>query len=145
MRTTLLLIGMLNLFIAPVLMGQTSEASELELITATLMNYIDGTADGDAERIKKAFHADLNLYTVEDGSLSARSGQKYISYFEDGEKRNRIGSIVSIDYENDAAMAKIKVIMPGAKRIYTDYLLLLKVEGEWKIIHKSYTFVPYPD
>lgn len=118
--------------------------SDMELIQATLMDYIDGTANGEAERIRKAFHKDLNLYVVEGDSLRARPGQQYISYFEDGKKRNRIGNIVSIDHENDAAMAKIRVDMPGSKRLYTDYLLLLKIAGEWKIIHKSYTYVPYP-
>lgn len=123
-----------------------SEASDLELITQTCMDYIEGTANGDPERIRRAFHEDLNLYSVDkEGGLSTRSGQKYISFFEDGEKRNRIGSITSIDFENDAAMAKIKVVMPDMKRIYTDYLLLLKLNGQWKIIHKSYTFETYPD
>ncbi len=119
--------------------------SEMELIRATLMDYIEGTADGDADRIRRAFHKDLNLYVVEGDTLRERSGQQYISYFEDGKKRNRIGNIVSIDHENDAAMAKIRVDMPGSKRLYTDYLLLLKIAGEWKIIHKSYTYVPYPN
>lgn len=118
--------------------------SDMELIRATLLDYIEGTADGDAERIRQAFHKDLNLYVVEGDTLRERSGQQYISYFEDGKKRNRIGNIVSIDHENDAAMAKIRVDMPGSKRLYTDYLLLLKIAGKWKIIHKSYTYVPYP-
>ncbi len=118
--------------------------SDMDLIRATLLDYIEGTANGEADRIRRAFHKDLNLYVVEGDSLRERSGQQYISYFEDGKKRNRIGNIVSIDHENDAAMAKIRVDMPGSKRLYTDYLLLLKIAGKWKIIHKSYTYVPYP-
>lgn len=121
-----------------------NDPSELEQITATLMDYIEGTAEGDPERIDRAFHSDLNLYTVDSDTLKTLSGKKYISYFENRQKRNRLGKIVSIDYENDAASAKIEVIMPARKRIYTDYLLLLKVEGHWKIIHKSYTFKEFP-
>ena len=119
--------------------------SEIEKITEVLMDYIEGTADGDADRIKRAFHSELNLYSIDNDSLKTLSGKKYISYFENGKKRNRIGSIVSIDYENDAASAKIKILMPARRRIYTDYLLLLKIEGNWKIIHKSYTYVEYPN
>lgn len=126
--------------------GQSLQSqSEIEQIRSTLLDYIEGTAKGDADRIRKAFHSDLNLYAVQGDSLLARSGQQYISYFEDGKERNRIGNIVSIDHEHDAASAKIRVLMPGAKRVYTDYLLLLKIAGEWKIIHKSYTYVPYPE
>lgn len=118
--------------------------TELELITNTLMDYIEGTANGEPDRLKRAFHPDLNLYTISADTLVARSGQKYISNFEEGKKYNRIGKIVAIDYENNAASAKIEVDMPGWKRVYTDYLLLLKYQGTWKIIHKSYTYRDYP-
>ena len=119
--------------------------TELELITETLLDYIEGTANGEPERIAKAFHPDLNLYSISGDSLSTRSGKSYIANFKPGKKRNRIGRIISIDYENNAASAKIEVLMPGSKKIYTDYLLLLKYKGSWKIIHKSYTSVKYPE
>ncbi len=118
--------------------------NEKDQIKKTLLDYIEGTANGEPERLKQAFHPDLNLYAVgEDGEIKARSGQKYIEIFTDGKKRNRIGKIVSIDYENNAAIAKIEVDMPGMKRMYTDYLLLLKSKDGWKIVHKSYTFRSY--
>lgn len=120
-----------------------SVKNQMGLITKALMDYMEGTANGEAARIKDAFHADLNLYAIDENKLLARSGQKYISYFEDGKKRNRVGRIISIDYEHNAAVAKIEILMPDMKRIYTDYLLLLNVEGKWQIIHKSYTYVPY--
>jgi hypothetical protein len=119
--------------------------TELELITSTVMDYIEGTANGEPDRISNAFHEDLNLYAIDNGKLVSRSGQQYIGNFKPGKKYNRIGNIVSIDYENDAAMAKVRVLMPDMKRMYTDYLLLLKVEGQWKVIHKSYTYVEYPE
>jgi len=118
--------------------------SEIEQITATLMDYIEGTANGEPDRLKKAFHPDFNLYTVtEQDSLRIRSGEKYIAGIKEGEKANRIGRIVSIDYEKDAAMAKAEIVVPNW-RIFTDYFLLLKYEGSWKIVQKSYTWRPYP-
>lgn len=119
------------------------EVSDREAIEKTLMHYIEGTEVGNPERLKKAFHEDLNLYTINEGQLKITSGKKYITYFESGKKSDRIGKIVSIDYAGEAAMAKIEVKMPGRKRLYTDYLMLLKVEGTWKIIHKSYSFKTY--
>jgi hypothetical protein len=116
--------------------------SDIEQITATLMDYIEGTANGDPERLRRAFHPDFNLYTVsEKDSLITRSGEKYIGNVKKGEKSNRIGRIISLDYENNAATAKVEIIMPGW-RVYTDYFLLLKYEGSWKIVHKSYTYRP---
>ena len=118
--------------------------TDLELITSTLNDYLEGTANGEPERVKRAFHPELNLYNVANDSLRVWYGQDYTGGIKQGKKSNRIGRIVSIDYENDSAVGKIEIIMPDPKRIYTDYLMLLKYQGRWKIIHKSYTYVDYP-
>ena len=118
--------------------------SDIAQITATLMDYIEGTANGEPERLRRAFHPDFNLYTVtQEDSLRIRSGEEYIQGIKVGEKSDRIGRIIAIDYENNAAMAKAEIIIPGW-RIFTDYFLLLKYEGSWKIVQKSYTWTAYP-
>jgi len=118
--------------------------SDIEQITETLLDYIEGTANGEPDRLKKAFHPDFNLYTVtEKDSLRIRSGKEYIANIKAGEKSNRIGRIISIDYEKDAASAKAEIVIPNC-RIFTDYFLLLKYEGSWKIVQKSYTWREYP-
>jgi Putative lumazine-binding len=117
--------------------------SEIENIRVPLLNHVEGTANGDVSRLKKAFHPSFNLYYVANDSLKTWVGNEYIAGFKEGVKSNRIGRIVSIDYENNAAIAKIEVDMPARKRLYTDYLILLKYLGEWKIIHKSFTFIEY--
>ena len=43
--------------------------------------------------------------------------QKYIGNKKQGRKSNRIGKIISIDYENKAAKAKLEIDIPGAKRM----------------------------
>lgn len=124
--------------------AQTNSPSEIAQITATLMDYIEGTANGEPERLRRAFHPDFKLYTVtEADSLRIRSGEAYIAGIKPGEKANRIGRIISIDYENDAAMAKAEIVVPNW-RIFTDYFLLLKYEGAWKIVQKSYTWREIP-
>ncbi|MBL7945171.1 MAG: nuclear transport factor 2 family protein [Flavobacteriales bacterium] len=117
-----------------------ASAQELPLITATLMDYIDGTANGDPEQVRRAFHPDFNLYTVNDAdSLLVRSGTKYIEGIKPGEKNTRQGRIISIDVEGNTAMAKAEIVVPGW-RIFTDYFLLLKYEGAWRIVQKSYSW-----
>lgn len=118
--------------------------SDIELISMTLMDYIEGTANGESEKLKRAFHPDFNLYTVtSEDSLRVRSGKEYISNVKEGEKTNRIGRIISIDYEKDAAIAKAEILIPNW-RVFTDYFLLLKYEGSWKIVQKSYTWREIP-
>ncbi len=113
------------------------------MIRETLTHYIEGTANGEPERLKIAFHPDFKLYTVIKDSLWIRSGKKYISNVKKGKKINRVGRIINIDIENNAASAKAEIVIPGW-RIYTDYFLLLKYKGSWKIVQKSYSFRPIP-
>ena len=119
--------------------------SEVEAINKVLYDYIDGTANGEPERLKQAFDENFNLYFVANDSLRVWSGKQYIGNVKKGRKSNRIGKVLSIDYEGNAAVAKIEILMPSRKRIYTDYLLLLKIKDKWKIIHKSFTFKNYPE
>lgn len=118
--------------------------SEIEQITETLMLYIEGTANGAPEKLRKAFHPDFNLYSVtKEDSLRIWVGEDYVSRIKVGKKNNRIGRIISVDYEKNAATAKVEIVIPNW-RVFTDYFLLLKYEGSWKIVHKSYTWREFP-
>ncbi len=117
--------------------------TEIERINKVLYDYIDGTANGEPSRLKRAFHPEFNLYFVAKDSLRVWKGENYINNVKEGKKSNRIGKVLSIDFEGNAAVAKIEILMPSRKRIYTDYLLLLKIKNDWKIIHKSFTFKNY--
>ena len=123
---------------------QKQSQSEIQQISETIFLYINGTANGEPDKLKKAFHPDFNLYsTTEKDSLKIWGGKDYIDNIKEGQKSNRIGRIISIDYEKDAAVAKAEIIIPNW-RIFTDYFLLLKYEETWKIVHKSYTWREYP-
>ena len=119
--------------------------SEITAINKVLFDYIEGTANGEPERLKSAFDENFNLYFVADDTLKTWSGKQYVANVKQGRKSNRIGKVLSIDFEGDAAIAKIEILMPARKRIYTDYLMLLKIKDKWKIIHKSFTFKNYPE
>lgn len=134
-----LLVGVIALFITQMAIGQT----EKEAITETLTHYIEGTANGEPERLEIAFHPGFNLYFVKNDSVTAWKGADYINNVKKGQKSNRIGKIIDIDITNDAATAKVEIDMPDRKRLYTDYFLLLKTQGHWQIVHKSFTFVTY--
>ena len=123
----------------------TYSQSEIEDINKVLYDYIEGTSNGEPDKLRSAFDKDFNLYFVKNDSLQIWSGKQYIGNIKPGKKSNRIGKVLAIDYEGNAAVAKIEILMPGPKRIYIDYLMLLKVQGLWKVIHKSFTFKNYPE
>jgi hypothetical protein len=54
-----------------------------------------------------------------------------------------VGMLNPFDAENNAAMAKAEIVIPNW-RIFTDYFLLMKYEGSWKIVQKSYTWREIP-
>lgn len=142
--TKCLVLLLLILFGTNVNAQTENSKSEIEEITETLMFYIDGTANGDLEKLRKAFHPDFNLYSVtKEDSIRIWKGQDYIGGIKPGEKANRFGRIISIDFEKDAAIAKAEILIPNW-RIFTDYFLLLKYEGSWKIVQKSYTWHEIP-
>jgi len=119
--------------------SQEQNPSEIQKISETIMLYIDGTANGEPDKLEKAFHPKFNLYSVtKEDSLRVWEGKNYISRIKEGQKSNRIGRIVAIDYDQNVATAKVEIIMPN-RRVVTDYFMLLKYQGTWKIIHKSYT------
>jgi len=113
--------------------------SDIELISQTLTDYIEGSTNGQPERLKKAFHADLNLYSIRDNEISVWSGVDYIKDTHEGKPTGECGKILSIDYENNAAMAKVEISHPKNPIPYIDYFMLLKNKGKWIIIHKMYT------
>jgi len=51
------------------------------------------------------------------------------------EKYNK--QIISLDQINDAAMVKARVVV--GECVFTDYIMLLKIDGKWMIRNKSFT------
>lgn len=125
----------LVLFLTICVQAQT----EKELITDTINDYIEGTSYGNQDQVRKAFHPDLNLYSIRNGKLNVWFGQDYINGITEGRDTGRKGKIISIDYENDVAVAKAEIIIPGRDAPFIDYFILAKAEGKWTIIHKAYT------
>ncbi|MFV1883083.1 MAG: nuclear transport factor 2 family protein [Balneola sp.] len=113
--------------------------TEIELITDTINDYIEGTSFGNQDQVRKAFHPELNLYSIRNGKLNVWFGKDYINGITNGRDTGRKGKILSIDFENDVATAKAEIIIPGRPAPFIDYFILAKIEGKWTIIHKAYT------
>ncbi|WP_109436036.1 MULTISPECIES: nuclear transport factor 2 family protein [Aquimarina] len=125
-------------------LGKTSfETNEEDQIRTTINAYLEGTSYNKTESIKQAFYAEANLFlTHKDKKLWIVPIQEYASWFEkkeEGKFNGRIGKILSIDQENDIAMAKAEIKAKGKDIRYVDIFLLKKIEGEWKIISKAAT------
>ena len=121
--------------------GAQAVADEKEKAAARvpLENYLKGHATGEAEYMRKAFHTEGKLIFMRDGKYTTRTFEEYIGGMSgkpapDEAKRKRW--IESIDISGDAAVGKIILDYPSGK--FTDYMTLLKIDGEWKIVNKSF-------
>lgn len=140
---TILFLSFLTCFLSLSAQTKTEESkapqnAEMIAISETLTDYIEGSTNGQPDRLKKAFDPNLNLYYVKDGVLKTWSGTAYIEDTKEGVPTGEVGKIISIDFENDIAVAKVMISSEG-NTPYIDYFMLAKVEGHWTIIHKMFT------
>lgn len=108
-----------------------------------LENYLQGHATGDAEFFKKAFHPEARLFWFRDGKLGTRTSAEYIAGASGkpaADETQRKRWIESVNLTGNAGVAKLVLDYPQVK--FTDYMSLLKVEGEWKIINKTFYAEP---
>lgn len=109
-----------------------------------LENYLKGHATGNAEYMRRAFHTEGNLIFIRDGKYSTRTFDEYIAGMKSGkpaadeDKRKRW--IESVDVAGNAAVGKIILDYPAVR--FVDYMTLLKIDGEWKIVNKSFYAEP---
>ncbi|MBK9154807.1 MAG: nuclear transport factor 2 family protein [Chloracidobacterium sp.] len=120
-----------------------AQDSEKEAVRVPLENYIKGHETGDPEFMRKAFHTEGNLIFIRDGKYTTRSFAEYIGGMSgkpaaDEAKRKR--AIESIDVAGNAAIARIVLDYPAVK--FVDYMTLLKINGEWKIVNKTFFAEP---
>ncbi|WP_422080134.1 nuclear transport factor 2 family protein [Ulvibacterium sp.] len=124
---------------AQLLFAQTSDYAMVE---HTINAYLEGDTHKDFETLKTAFHSDATMKYV-----SSKSGyQEYnaleVFAAEKGREpeKNRSNSIAYISITGKAAHAKLEITYP--KRVMVDYVNLLKIEGEWKIVNKIFSLKP---
>lgn len=115
-----------------------SASSDLGEIQAVVQKYFDGTSQGKPDLVRQAFLPTLELQYVDEGGVLKRwNGSDYIGRIKVGETNNRIGRLVSVDFTDNAAVAKAEIA--SGDRLFTDYLLLLKVKDGWRISNKTFT------
>jgi len=135
----------LKLLAALVFVASTAGAQETDTEGASVpvANYIKAHATGDAAYIRKAFHPDAKIYSYRDGKLQALTVDEFAKLFPGKPAANedqRVRRIESIDVAGVAGTAKVYLDYPNVA--FTDYMALLKVDGEWKIINKTFNSVP---
>ena len=120
-------------------------ASEAEDAAARipLENYINAHATGNPDYIRKAFFPEAKIMAFRDGKLLNLSVEEFASRFsgkpapDESQRKRRIDSL---NITGNAGVARIVLDYPDVTLV--DYMSLLKVNGEWKIVNKVFNAEP---
>jgi len=124
---------------APALAQESEEAA----VRAAIEHYFQGHATGQGEHYRKVFHPDAKLFFIRDGKLTQWTSEEYISRAsgkpapDEAQRKRRIDSI---DIVGNAAFVKLTLDYPAV--VFTDYMSMLKIDGQWKIVNKTFHSQP---
>jgi len=120
----------------------TMQATDRRAITETVQLYLDGLYEGDTDKLAKAFHPTCSLASEDKGVLTQVPREKWLEMVrgrQSGKSQGltRHDEIIQIDQSSPTtAFVKLKCQLPP--RYFTDYLLLLKVDGRWQVAQKTF-------
>ncbi len=114
-------------------------AAELEATKLPLQNYVKAHETGNADFIRRAFSKDAKVLGYMGGKWISWSVDEYAARFSGkpaADEAQRKRNIEILDLTVDAAVGKVVLDYPEVK--FTDHMALLKIDGEWKIVSKSF-------
>ena len=112
-------------------------------VRAAINQYFKGHATGQAEEMRKPFLPTAHIEGIRQGVFTSWTVDQYVANFrgtpaQDEASRKR--TIDSVNIAGTAAMVKATLVH-GATT-FTDYFVMLKVDGTWKIANKVYSSAP---
>ena len=116
---------------------QTNEA-DVTAVTEVVRAYYDGTMTGDQAKLASAFHPRACIVGTWDGKLDWVTRDEYIAECKEGasEAGQYDWRINGISFEGDTALVRLGAQYAGI--YYSDDLSLIKDDGSWRIVHKTY-------
>ena len=113
-------------------------------ITDVVQVYFDGLYECDPEKLATIFHPSAHLFANMDGTFVDWPREEWFEIVRGRESpaskgQARHDRIVSIDMSDDntAVVTCECAIHP---RYFTDFLSLIRIDGDWKIVSKSFRF-----
>ncbi|MBQ4822611.1 nuclear transport factor 2 family protein [Aquimarina sp. MMG016] len=110
--------------------------SEYEAVKKTVNYYLEGGTNNDFETLKKAFHKTATMRYIREGYQDVNALEFFKKVMKPGPKQNRKTKVVNVDISGHAATARLEIEYPTFT--FIDYMSLLKIDGEWKIVSKIF-------
>jgi len=116
-----------------------AQTSELEAVTKTVNLYFEGMMERNREKLELAFFPDARLIGYRGSQVVVTPFEVWASGTSKGNPRDQKlfkNELKSIRIVGNTALAETELYWPGI--YYYDFLTLIKMEGTWKIVHKSW-------
>jgi hypothetical protein len=116
--------------------------SDQTLVTASIVevarDYYNGMCSADEVLLKRAFHPNACIIGYYQGSLAWNSRDDFIDFCKSMADEATLDEvrIEATDIVGDTAM--VTVVDRYLGEWYTDYLTLLKIDGRWQIVNKTF-------
>lgn len=109
------------------------------LIRQTVETYLHGLKFNDVESFKKAFYPEAKLFFVKkDGTLGQLTQEQWYKGFAASAGKEEQGTLEIVALDRTGTAASVKVFEDYPTSTYTDYISLLKFDGQWKIVNKIF-------
>ena len=113
--------------------------AEYKAVEAAAMKFVKSVAEGNSRYAKELFVDEAVLFGFLDGKLEHGSiEQLYHNDDTVGAGENFDARIDLVALEETVAVVRVLEEKWGGRIDFTDYLLLLKINGEWKCVAKAY-------
>jgi hypothetical protein len=126
--------------------ASSPESTDEDAIKRAALDYIDGAHAGDAARMERAVHPELNKVIVE---RIPQTGKSHLRKAGASRLIQVVGAKVAVLAEDKRDIeVKILDVLEGLAMVkatsamFWDYLQLAKIDGEWKIINVLWTRNP---
>jgi Putative lumazine-binding len=116
--------------------GSKADAKDLAAVEKVAGWYLESGKTGEVDLLRQAFHPSARLQFVREGQYTEWSGSDYIDGRKEGRKSDHRTQILSVDVAGSAALAKVELEYERVR--FVDYLSLLKIDGRWWIVNKSF-------
>lgn len=116
-----------------------SEISEYEAVEKAAMNFVKSVAEGNSQYARELFIDEAVLFGYLDGDLEHGSIEQFYDNVDSvGAGDDFKARIDVLLLEETLAVVRVLEEKWGGRIDFTDVLLLLKMDGEWKCVAKAY-------
>lgn len=116
-----------------------SNIKEYEAVERAAQKFVMSVAEGDSSHARELFCEEAVLFGYLDGKLEHGPIQQFYDNVDSvGAGQDFKARIDVIALEETLAVVRVLEEGWGGRIDFTDYLLLLKIDGEWKCVAKAY-------